>query len=166
MKSTVILIAATVALLLAVGIVCGDEKVKVDADATSFEWLPGIWVMDRPDWMTVETWGKDTNWVYNGVGVTIRTGGKVSMEKMWIQQTKDGGMEFVADVPHNKEKVSFKLISGGDSSMKFVFENPAHDFPQRVVYQLKADGDSLYARVEGMMNGKLEGEDFAYKRRR
>jgi len=165
-NSRVILVAVTAALLLTVGIVCGDDKIKADADPTSFEWLPGIWVMDRPDGLIVETWGKDGNWVYTGVGVTIRNGGKVSMEKMWIQQAKDGGMEFVADVPHNTDKVPFKLVSGGDSTMKFVFENLAHDFPQRVIYQFRADGDSMLARVEGMVNGKIEGEDFAYKRKR
>ncbi len=163
----VILAVTALALLLAAGsLQCGDSSAVVDADPTSFEWLSGMWVMETPDGLIVETWGKDSNWVYHGTGLTIKGGNRVSIEKMRIQSVKDSGMVFVADVPHNKSEVTFKLVKGGDASMRFVFENLAHDFPQRVIYQLKADGDSLLARVEGMMNGKLEGEDFAYRRKR
>jgi hypothetical protein len=49
--------------------------------------------------------------------------------------------------------VPFKLIS--DENKKAVFENPEHDFPQRVIYVLNADG-SMTALVEGKMRGQGE----------
>jgi hypothetical protein len=49
--------------------------------------------------------------------------------------------------------------TGGD---EVVFENPAHDFPQRIRY--RASGAALQARIEGTMNGKTRGIDFPYTR--
>jgi hypothetical protein len=43
-----------------------------------------------------------------------------------------------------------------------VFENAAHDFPQRVGY--KRDGDSLLAWVEGTTNSKSRRVEFPYRR--
>jgi hypothetical protein len=44
------------------------------------------------------------------------------------------------------------------------FSNPAHDFPQRVIYR-RLNTDSLLARVEGTRNGQSRGIDFAYQSR-
>jgi hypothetical protein len=44
--------------------------------------------------------------------------------------------------------------------MRVVFENPAHDFPQRVIYW--KDGNDLCARIEGTMNGKAESEEWKW----
>lgn len=44
-----------------------------------------------------------------------------------------------------------------------VFENAAHDFPQRVLYRREA-ADRLVARIEGLRNGQLRGIDFAMQR--
>jgi hypothetical protein len=43
-----------------------------------------------------------------------------------------------------------------------VFENPTHDFPQRVIY--RREGDSLLGRIEGMTNGQQKAVDFPLKR--
>jgi hypothetical protein len=41
-----------------------------------------------------------------------------------------------------------------DIATEYVFENPAHDFPQRIIYRRGSEG-WLYATIEG----KLKGED-------
>ena len=43
------------------------------------------------------------------------------------------------------------------------FENPASDFPQRVMYRA-AGADSLLARIEGTHQGRVHGIDFPYVR--
>jgi hypothetical protein len=48
------------------------------------------------------------------------------------------------------------------SATELVFENPSHDFPQRVIYRKVPDG--LLARIEGVINGKPRGEDYPFKR--
>jgi hypothetical protein len=59
--------------------------------------------------------------------------------------------------------VSFKLVKVNPSQA--IFENPQHDFPQRIVYQRLIDG-SLYASLEGVENGKPKRIEFAMKRAR
>ena len=43
-----------------------------------------------------------------------------------------------------------------------VFENPTHDFPQRIIYRKGADR-SVTARIEGVIDGKARGVDFPFK---
>jgi len=43
-----------------------------------------------------------------------------------------------------------------------VFENPDHDFPQRVIYR-RCDAD-LCARIEGTVGGQVRGMDWRYRR--
>ena len=51
------------------------------------------------------------------------------------------------------------------SETSVVFENPEHDFPQRVGY--RRDGaDGLQAWIEGQANGKSRRVDFSYQRAR
>lgn len=66
-------------------------------------------------------------------------------------------------VTATKEKASFKLVKHGEGEA--LFENPEHDFPQRIIYRLEKDG-SLFARIEGTINGKERGVDFPMKRAR
>ncbi len=45
-----------------------------------------------------------------------------------------------------------------------VFSNPDHDFPQRIIYLRGADGDSLWARIEGEIGGSAREAHFRYGR--
>jgi hypothetical protein len=48
------------------------------------------------------------------------------------------------------------------SATRLVFENPEHDFPQRITYERR--GDSLAARVEGDRAGRRQPQMFAFAR--
>ena len=48
------------------------------------------------------------------------------------------------------------------SDREVIFENPDHDFPQRVIYRLISDED-LLGRIEGMIDGKERAVDFPLK---
>ena len=50
----------------------------------------------------------------------------------------------------------------GLSEVILVFENPKHDFPQRIGYQRK--GNALLAWIEGTQNGKVRRVEFPYLR--
>jgi hypothetical protein len=55
--------------------------------------------------------------------------------------------------------VAFKLNSS--NAKEVVFENPKHDFPQKITYKLNADG-TVTALVEGAMNGQPRRLEFHY----
>jgi hypothetical protein len=132
----------------------------------SLNWLPGFYVMEASDGMTIETWSRTTDGSYHGTGVTIRSENRVSIEKMRIELLDGRGIVFIADVPHNSSEVAFDLIEySADDGLRFVFENPTHDYPQRVIYHYRPDRNSLLGRIEGTINGQFEATDFSYQRR-
>jgi hypothetical protein len=51
-----------------------------------------------------------------------------------------------------------------DSENNFVFENPKHDYPQKIVYK-KATENSLVATISGMQQGKVSSEGYGMKRK-
>jgi hypothetical protein len=49
------------------------------------------------------------------------------------------------------------------SDTLLVFENPAHDFPQQILYRRRGS-DSVIARIEGPRGGQMRGIDLPYAR--
>ena len=95
-----------------------------------------------------------------GVSRTVREGRTATFEFMQIRADGAGRVLYVA-WPGGKEGTSFALVKVGEGEA--VFENPAHDFPQRVIYRLRS-GNRLAARIEGMQDGKPAGVDFPMRR--
>ncbi len=80
--------------------------------------------------------------------------------RIYADRAKTGWIFFVAKPAANKDETSFKLIKSTKNEV--VFENPAHDFPQRVIY--KFEGTKLTGRIEGNNNGKFLAIDFPMNR--
>ena len=76
----------------------------------------------------------------------------------------EGGPEGIAYVaqPGGHPPTRFALIEQADR--RVVFANPAHDFPQRILYWLDAAG-ALHARVEGPKGGRTVGQEWTWTRR-
>src|SRR5688572_21746616 len=97
-----------------------------------------------------EQWMKPAGGMMIGMGRTIAGGKAVDHEFMRIEQRGDD-VVFIARPKANKEDTVFKLITL--TAAEAVFENPTHDFPQRVIYRLGPTG-GLNGRIEGTINGK------------
>ena len=124
-------------------------------------WLAGCWELTNADrGLTItEMWMKPAGDAMLGVGRTVRAGRVVDHEFLRIVQDANG-LAYISRPSANKEDTTFKLLRG--SAGELVFENPAHDFPQRIIYKLV--GDKLHARIEGTKDGKTRGVDFPYSR--
>ena len=97
-----------------------------------------------------------------GISRTVAEGSTVEIEFMQIRENAKGEMIFIAK-PADQPEATFKLIKG--SANEVIFENPQHDFPQRVIYRLQGN-DSLLGRIEGMSKGKERSVDFPMTRAR
>ena len=97
-----------------------------------------------------------------GLGRTVAEGKTVEFEFMQIRQEANGSIFFIAK-PSGQPEATFRLIRGSDREV--IFENPQHDFPQRVIYRLQSDG-SLLGRIEGVSRGKETAVDFPMSRER
>lgn len=76
-----------------------------------------------------------------------------------IVQEETGDIFFIAQ-PSGQAEARFKLVTASEREVRF--ENPEHDFPQRIIY--RRDGDSLLGRIEGVREGKERAVDFPLKR--
>jgi hypothetical protein len=130
------------------------------ADLRSFAWLEGKWV-GRYDTVPIfEQWKPADGKIMYGRGGVLSEKDTVFAEKISIEEREDG-LYYIAVVKGNPGAAEFKFT--GFKNDTAVFENPEHDFPQRVLYF--KDGEStFYACVDGKFNGKYVKEEFKYKK--
>jgi hypothetical protein len=122
--------------------------------------LKGCWRTTAEGRQTTEHWLKPGGRTMLGMSRTIAGDQTVEFEFMRIQQEENGAVYLMA-IPSGQKEARFKLTKA--SAKEIVFENPAHDFPQRVIYRF--DGkDSLLGRIEGTTKGKEKSSDFPMKR--
>lgn len=152
-------VALFAAILFAVTNAAG-QAAAAKADVQSLSWIAGCWVIDdkaRGRQMT-EQWMKPAGGMMVGMARTVRNGKAVSWEYTRLIE-KDGDVFYVAKPSQNTSETLFKLVRS--SAAEAVFENPEHDFPQRIIYRL--DGKKLNARIEGTNNGRATGIDFPFE---
>lgn len=131
--------------VLLIGASSGRLKAEeATAQLSQMAWLAGTWQrVDLPEGQSgYERWSYDSAQGFNGVGVSERGGKTVFEEKLRIL-LQDGAVYYVADVAENPQPVYFKLTELSEHG--FAFENPAHDFPQKIAY--KRHEQRLHVRV-------------------
>ena len=126
--------------------------------ASALSWITGSWVQANKDVAVREHWSGPYGGALLGFGATTKANALRSYEFFRIAETPEGVSYFAS--PNAAPPTEFKAIKICSDSV--VFENKAHDFPQRVIYSKGKDG-GLNARIEGQINGKLEGEDWSYR---
>ena len=130
------------------------------ASITDLAWLSGCWAAADQDKGSGEHWMPPAGGTMLGVSRTISDGETVAFEFIRIVATGDGGLVFIAS-PSGQNSTGFALVSVNDHEV--IFENPEHDFPQRIIYRLVSDED-LMGRIEGTINGKARAIDFPLKK--
>lgn len=134
---------------------------KSNTDIAALSWLAGNWVQTGKAITVRERWSGPYGGVLLGLGVTTQDDIAKSFEFFRIAKTPTGLSYFAS--PNASPPTEFKAIE--ICAGKIVFENKAHDFPQRVIYTKGAQG-TLSARIEGTIKGKLESEDWRYRTER
>lgn len=122
-------------------------------------WIAGCWELKMGPVTIEEMWTAPAGGTLLGMGRTIKNGRAVFSEFLKIE-TKAGKIVYTPRIGTKQSPVDFVLFRS--SADEVVFENPAHDFPQRIIYRKQPEG--LFARIEGTDKGKQRGEDFPYKR--
>lgn len=131
---------------------------RAKASAPDVAWLGGCWELTRGRRHIVEQWMAPEGGTLLGVSRTVADGKTVEHEFLLIRE-RDGGLEYVAKPSGQPEAV---FTAARVTADEVLFENPQHDFPQRIRYKKQPDG-ALTARIEGTMTGTERGIDFAYR---
>ena len=126
----------------------------------NLKWLTGQWEGLQGKGVYHEEWELSENDELKGRAYMILKSEIVNVESLKIHVI-DNSVYYTADVSHNPAPVSFRLTSHTDTL--FVFENPEHDFPQKITYE-KKDDNILIAVVEATRNGNTRRIEYTLKR--
>ena len=102
-------------------------------------WLQGCWETTSPQRTIEEQWMAPRGGSMIGMGRTVRGGALVEYELVVIRQ--QGNQLAYEAHPAGQPSAVFLSVSVSDSMV--AFENPKHDFPQRIGYQRNTPGTLL-----------------------
>jgi hypothetical protein len=147
-------------LLIAACTVLGASDARAQGRSISdLQWLAGCWESARPTGRLVESWSGPVNGVMAGVGMSIRDTTRRVNERLRLFYRGDT-LVYEAS-PSRQPMTEFKATR--ISADELVFEDPTHDFPQKISYR-RSGADSLLARIEGDKAGQRQPIDYRYKR--
>lgn len=122
-------------------------------------WLAGCWEQRSAASITHETWMAPAGGAMVGMSRTVAGGAMRAWEALRIV-TDSGRVAYIAQ-PNGRAPTAFPAVLTSDTLA--VFENPAHDFPQRIAYR-RLSADSIVARISAERDGKTRGMDIRMKR--
>jgi len=130
------------------------------SDVTALAWMTGCWAPEKGEVGSVEHWLAPAGGTMLGVSRTVKNGETADFEFMQLRVNAEGKLVFIA-LPSGQKETTFVAVSLGNESV--TFENPQHDFPQKVSYR-RESADRLVGRIEGNRGGTHRGIDFPMRR--
>jgi hypothetical protein len=137
----------------------GSDAAKNEYRLHKVKWILGNWSMPGEKGTFHESWQQSSDTLFTGTGFLISGKGDTLFTEHLKLADSAGTLWYIPQVSNqnNAEEVPFRETKSSEAEI--VFENLAHDFPQRIIYR-KTTAASIYARVEGMQNGKMRAEEF------
>jgi hypothetical protein len=121
-------------------------------------WMAGHWTGHEGPVVMEEHWTGAEGGALVGMHKDVKGDAMTSFEFVRIARDGGGVWTYFAQ-PQGQAPTEFRLKE--QARERVVFENPAHDFPQRVLYWRTADG-ALHARIEGTVGGKAEAMEWSW----
>lgn len=159
-----ILLLVAICLLAA----CGNNTTNTPNTPASnkldkLSWMIGTWDMPSPDGETrfTEHWEKADANSMSGHGFMISKAGDTLFREELQLVNESEVLWYIPTVSNQNDAQPVRFREKVVSENEVAFENMAHDFPQRIIYQRKGD-KAMYARVEGMQSNSLRKEEFTF----
>jgi len=151
-------IAAALVALLALGRPQDAEPSPVSsADAGKLAWMAGTWERKQGDRTTIEQWLPHAGTTMLGLSHTYGPGRTYFFEFLRIA-THGGRISYIAQ-PGGDPPTLFRAVEVSEDDV--VFENPAHDHPQRIHYARTDEG--MIATISQMDGSRAT--EFVFRRR-
>jgi len=143
---------------------CQPSSDKKFEQLEKMNWLVGQWENKMPEGILTETWTKTNDSTFSGTSYfIINKNDTVHSETIFLTQLKDELIYSPTVKGQNDDKsVDFILTSNIENS--FVFENPKHDYPKKIVYKKVAE-NGLITTISGMQQGKQSNESYPMKKK-
>jgi hypothetical protein len=152
--------ARVVCLALVAGATAQLQAQPAPAPAiAALAWLAGSWSGNDGLDEHEEHWTVPKGGAMVGMHRTVRQGRMVEFEFFRVEE-QNGRLVYLSQPGGRGPATPFTLATLDGE--RVVFENRAHDFPQRLIYW--KDGDALRARIEGSTNGKERSMEWRWTR--
>lgn len=119
---------------------------------SQLKWLIGSWENVSNQGNMYEKWQIKNDSAFIGESYFIKGNDTLSAEMISLEQTGQDLFYIPLVKNQNDGKPVLFLLTSMDQQT-FVFENPIHDFPQKITYQ-QVGQDSLIAKISGSRKGK------------
>ncbi len=161
MKRNICTIALLAGILFAA---CAKKAEKQPGQIEKAAWLIGSWENKSEFGTMSENWEKMNDSVYHGTSYFIKDKDTLHSESVELSQ-KGSDLIYSPNVKGQNSDlpVAFKMTSA--TANQLVFENPAHDFPQKITYKMITK-DSLVAEISGKQGGKPASEAYPMGRKK
>jgi hypothetical protein len=123
-------------------------------------WLTGSWAGESGGLLMEEHWTAPSGGALLGMHRDVKNGRMVSFEFLRIDVSGEAVTYWGS--PRSAPPTPFRLKELGPGR-RVVFENPEHDFPQRILYWM-SDDDTLHARIEGPAGAAEKGMEWTWTR--
>lgn len=143
-----------------IGLYRHAEDIAMPAPAAAsigdLTWLAGAWVGTRSSGSSIEErWSPPLGGAMLGTSRTVARGRMAAFEYLRIVE-RDGGLTYVAQ-PGGASPTEF--VATELTATRVVFDNPRHDYPKRIVYELSTAGD-LSATIGFLKGGSPRRFEF------
>lgn len=167
-KATLYLATITTTTLLFTSCLKKDDK-KNEVETKKYlkleeaKWLIGSWGNSTKEGDLTESWSQLNDSTLSGKTIFVAGKDTLFTETIEIIQVNDSLLYNTKVSNQNEGKtVSFKAVAL--TKNQIVFENPKHDFPQKIAYT-KISSDSLVAKISGKKGGKESFEEYPMKKK-
>ncbi len=134
--------------------------ISADSFGSLTSLVGGTWKMKNSNGYSCEKWVKISDSEMASFAFDIKGRDTTVLERVRLIN-KRGIVTYNVTGAKSGEKSTFKLTSV--KNKQFIFEDPKHDFPQRIIYHF-IKPNYLHAWIDGKYNGKYQQYDFYYNR--
>jgi len=140
------------------------NEIKKYEELSKANWLLGEWEKIDSTGTLKEIWNSKNDSTFSGESYYIIKNDTIHNEQIELTQNLEH-LIYTATVKgeNNDSPISFQMTKDEDSVL--VFENPKHDYPQKIQYQLQKNGN-LTATVSGIQNKKASLESYPMTRKK
>lgn len=159
MRMMTTLLILSLLLVLTSGAFVVQEPSTHPGDLERLSWMVGSWAGTDGGVEMEEHWISPKAGLMLGVHRDVFPSGRAFFEFLRIEAGEDGVIYWAS--PRGREATPFRLIERAPG--RVVFENPEHDWPQRILYWRDGD-DALVARAEGEQDGQARAAEWRWTR--
>jgi len=144
-------------LLLLTAVTLGVGAFPQSTGIQRLAWLQGCWEFVSGARSVEEYWMAPRGDSMVSVSRTVSDGSLVGYELVVVREQGDQ----LAFEAHPSGQPTAVFVSSTIGEQSVVFENPQHDFPQRIGYQRQGAG--LLGWIEGTQDGQVRRIEFPYR---